>query len=102
MKNYAEMTNVEIDRTIFELKFGKLGTDKDALRFWNDGKFRPCNSWSDAGPIIQKNKIDLCFGDLVHETLKGSCMAHYDEYSFTHDNPLRAAMIVFLMMHENE
>lgn len=106
MKNYAEMTNVEIDRTIFELKFGKLGTDKDALRFWNDGNFRPCNSWSDAGPIIEKHLICLA-ADVFAEPQDGGKWVAQPAYGWQHervrhDNPLRAAMIVFLMMHEND
>lgn len=122
MKNYAEMSDFEINWRVFETLFGgspdfKEG-EKSSMVLTSEeydvqmgeyvtieavrGEFNPCNSWSHAGPIIEENKIDLKFGDDVHETLKGCCMAYSETHSATHDNPLRAAMIVFLMIHEND
>lgn len=56
-----------------------------------------CNSWADAGPIIEKHRIAI-------EPAKQSEVwaAQHDEFTFfyAHKNPLRAAMIVYLMMHD--
>ncbi|KMV68210.1 hypothetical protein AI29_10015, partial [bacteria symbiont BFo2 of Frankliniella occidentalis] len=59
------------------------------------GSFDPCNSWADAGPIIQENRISLFASDD-----EGKWMAQFINYKTVHmdKNPLRAAMIVFLMM----
>ncbi|MBD8155013.1 phage protein NinX family protein [Pantoea agglomerans] len=68
-------------------------------------EFDPCNSWTDAGPIIMGNKITI-----LHDEQLGWCagVAYWvDGYEFgfskceyAHPNPLRAAMIAFLMMQE--
>lgn len=59
-------------------------------------EFDPCNSWADAGPIIGEENISLIFG-----------FGHWDAMSPDGEslqteevNPLRAAMIVFLIMQE--
>lgn len=68
------------------------------IRNSNGKNFDPCNSWADAGPIISKYNISLIFG-----------FGHWDAMSADGEslkseevNPLRAAMIVFLMMQENK
>jgi len=69
-----------------------------------------CNSWADAGPIITENQISIIFdADPVieppahwvmcrHVSDKGDITEHYG----MPDSPLRAAMIVFLMMQEKK
>ena len=98
--NYAEMSDDKINLQVFECLFGSIGEDRDMLRIWQQGKFQPCNSWADAGPIIEANEISL---NSVYEG--GPCwlsVAGDDgELGHTDTNPLRAAMIVFLMMQEN-
>lgn len=73
--------------------------------------FDPCTSWADAGPIIKDNKISLNYchheGEwIVHiEGLMNEgcwCWAIDPEYYSYSNNPLRAAMIVFLMMKDGE
>ncbi|WP_241609674.1 phage protein NinX family protein [Rosenbergiella australiborealis] len=68
-------------------------------------RFDPCNSWADAGPIIQDNGINLMASKVVDSgglkeweamSYEGNCH-HWGEL-----NPLRAAMIVFLMMKGGE
>lgn len=83
----------------------------DDINPWE--QYAPCNSWTDAGPIIQDNGIGIV---RVDEASCGTCgvigrwhavgpvdwaygecdsdVAHWDK------NPLRAAMIVFLTMRE--
>ncbi|HAT2827282.1 TPA: DUF2591 domain-containing protein [Klebsiella oxytoca] len=73
------------------------------------GGFDPCNEPTDAWPIVVENKISLVW---IAETSRW-CASHggnaeseywgWDECPDVHHesiNPLRAAMIVFLMMHE--
>ena len=70
--------------------------------------FDPCNSWADAGPIIQENKISLhalMFGDgwmaeyTGHEYDVNDCF-EVDHHEAHDRNPRRAGLIVFLMMKE--
>jgi len=119
--NYDKMSDFEINRKVLEIKTGvkPLGYAHDA-----DGRsacvvlhgnhyawFDFCNSWADAGPIIQQNLIDLEaifeFTDESEEQLEptGLWAARAVVKGFIHPraedkNPLRAAMIVFLMMQE--
>lgn len=64
------------------------------------GGFEPVNSWIDAGPIIEKGLIALS----PQKTSEGGCKwfafsCHDINYKQVADNnPLRAAMICFLMM----
>lgn len=91
--NYADMSDYEINLKVLGKQFGRLGDDKDMVRIWEQGKFQPCNSWADAGPIIEKYGICLI-------PLKKGWLTGINGVDVKHDNPLRAAMIVFLMMQE--
>ncbi len=98
--NYADMSDYEINLKVLGKQFGQLGDDKDMVRIWEQGKFQPCNSWADAGPIIESNSISI---DAIYEgTTKWLAFCGDDcEFRFVDANPLRAAMIVFLMMQES-
>lgn len=67
-------------------------------------EFDPCNSWADAGPIILENKIDITFEG--REPWQHKCIAISPKIiggvrkACLHKNPLRAAMTVFLAMHD--
>ena len=57
-----------------------------------------CNSWADAGPIIESNKLDFTWFMDRERVL----VAHEPTDTIHQStNPLRAAMIVFLMMKDN-
>lgn len=101
--NYSEMSDFEIDLEVFQSEFGPIGSDKDMWRVWKQGKFRPCESWSDAGPIIAENGLTLiklqsgiwvCVSEFIDVNSERS--------SASDKNPLRAAMIVFLMRAEGD
>ncbi|MDF3798060.1 phage protein NinX family protein [Enterobacter hormaechei subsp. xiangfangensis] len=64
--------------------------------------FDPCNNPADAWPIITANKISLYAMSEADKRGGWGAEAFHpnDAYSFN-DNPLRAAMIVFLMMQES-
>lgn len=107
--SYNEMTDLEINKAVskyfkshvFPNIFGepvRLEPDPAATYTGNDFDevaFDPCNSWADAGPIIQKCRITLD-ADLDIWFARDENNVHTDE------NPLRAAMIVFLMMQEEK
>lgn len=92
--NYSEMLDFEINVQVAEV------TGKHADY---------CNSWADAGPIIAENKISL---NWYESEGKWTAAGDYEmedgvwdweklpESDASHANPLRAAMIVFLMMQE--
>ncbi|EOW6646169.1 phage protein NinX family protein [Cronobacter muytjensii] len=62
-------------------------------------RFDPCNNAADAWPIIAYNGINILW-DWNDDGLHGASANPIWEYE--HENVLRAAMIVFLMMQENQ
>lgn len=122
--NYSELTDFEINCAIaitlgmsHAFFFPKSEDDfcegiepKGRGPIWQSGKyevkgyrvsngncFNPCNSWADAGPIISANKISVEFYDCG---LSLAFSLNNMECNQEDNNPLRAAMIVFLMMQE--
>ena len=119
MKNYEKMSDFEVNRAVacrldgndldifgrpmfasdcyFSVPSGssvewhQFGCDESKL-------FDPCNNPSDAMPILIEMKIGL-------KWVNGSCTAssvmrgYHESIS---DNPLRAAMVVFLMTQEQK
>ncbi|MBD8181659.1 DUF2591 family protein [Pantoea agglomerans] len=121
--NYAEMSDFEVNKAVAVALGGVATTDYRGLAIYDMGEsqslvvyqcmhskgdFLPCNSWADAGPIIAENQISLVFdADLMieppahwvmcrHVNNNGDVAEHYAQPN----KPLRAAMIVFLMMQE--
>ena len=71
----------------------------------NGNMFNPCNNPSDAWPIIAESKICLAF-DVFAEPQDGGGWVASPAYGWEservrHDNPLRAAMMLFLKMQES-
>lgn len=99
--NYAQMSDFEISVRVGDLKgvrWANLDENYNPLSIWNGDDlcaFDPCNSWADAGPIIQECRITLD-ADLDIWFARDENNVH------TSVNPLRAAMIVFLMMQEDK
>ncbi len=104
MKNYAEMTDDQINDAV-AIARGTLIRKGKALSLYQvegaDLCTDFCNSWSDAGSIIQNSQISL---DAIYEGGPRWLSFAGDDGEFRHTdaNPLRAAMIVFLMMREND
>lgn len=67
------------------------------------GKFNPCNSWADAGPIIQEYGIELTYDGI---SWSASChlrgIKAYNDWKNYPESPCRLAMIVFLMIQESK
>lgn len=111
MTDYSKMSDFDISKMVLiALGYKPAYEDESCISFLSsnerkdvgDGgvkrfKFDPCNNPADAWPIIAENKINIDFRD----SLKAGPMAKMsrDNGIYAVDkNPLRAAMIAFLMM----
>lgn len=113
---YAEMSDFEINKAVgeiilkgrWECKPNCSGNYSDSWYYGSVDTFVTpypqlpdyCYSWADAGPIIEGAEIGLV------RVADGWCAtndaATYEGIYFVNSNPLRAAMIVFLMMQEEK
>jgi hypothetical protein len=108
MKDYSKMSDFEINKAVAAC----LGVE---VQGWNGkifgsverkidnvtsviGVIDYCNSPSDAWPIMDEHKIGLAF--VNGEWRASSVKAGYHEYS--DKSSLKAAMIVYLMMKDEE
>ncbi|RYM55633.1 phage protein NinX family protein [Serratia proteamaculans] len=115
MTDYSRMSDFEINKAVAIMAghhcyYGDGGYTNDGVNVTVKGNgiigwFNPCNNPADAWPIILENKITIFWGGgiPVAKTIDGYLgrtpicnNVHVDR------NPLRAAMIVFLMMKETE
>lgn len=107
--NYEDMSNKQINKKVAVVNGLKESPVSDMM--YGDGlvvyphsnevNFDPCNNPSDAWPIIVENEIDIYFNSSDgHGAYK-----HIDNNSGIDTpckNPLRAAMICFLKMKDEE
>lgn len=114
--NFANLTDFQINWRVLEIKSGKkpLNYPHNAdgrsvgIRDVNDNYhwYDFCNDWADSGPIIAANKISLDFDADGYEPPQNVwCRASSPcgkIYYGSENEPLRAAMIVFLMTQEKE
>ncbi|WP_374063506.1 phage protein NinX family protein [Klebsiella quasipneumoniae subsp. similipneumoniae] len=95
--DYSKMSDFEINwKVAFHIG---LRTVEKA----ESGDFNPCNNVSDAWPIIVSNKISLYAFKEEAADRRGAWGAEGCEITSPfhfNDNPLRAAMTVFLMMQD--
>ncbi|MCP4321484.1 MAG: DUF2591 domain-containing protein [Alteromonadales bacterium] len=85
--NYNELSDFEINKLVAEKLTGK------------ESIFVPdyCNNPSDAWPIIVDNRITVAPYD---DASQGWSATYDTSFFIDDDNPLRAAMIVYLMMNK--
>ena len=114
MKDYSSMSDFEINKAVFVKKqYYDEVIDKPvrdgASVHCGDGcnwrEFDPCNNPADAWPIIVENGITLAFQDGNWWADNLAYWIDGVEWSIggiIDKNPLRAAMIVFLMMKDGE
>ncbi|EED5837247.1 DUF2591 domain-containing protein [Salmonella enterica subsp. enterica serovar Minnesota] len=119
--DYSQLSDFEINVAVFEAihngspdyKEGENG-DMVFVSFEGDivngdaveveverGSFNPCANPADAWPIIMENMISVCAYKRANPGMKAWSWWEADsfgEHITLDDNPLRAAMIVFLMM----
>ena len=112
--NYAEMSDFEINKLVTKhlLTDGwKYNEKEKGFIFESDGYFYRiydyCNNPSDAWQIIVENDIMLnpnCADSLwkAEQGFRVKPSSFYDVATCYDKNPLRAAMIVFLMMNEDK
>lgn len=108
MKNYSEMSDHQINVLVAKALDGHADDKFPVQRRLQ--VFDPCNSWADGGAIIAERQISIIFdADLVIEPPAHWVVCqHVDkngrfcEYYGQPSSPLRAAMIVFLMINEAE
>jgi hypothetical protein len=103
MTDYSQLSDFEINKrvakSIYSVSFVEPLSRTVSV---SGGKrlFDPCNNPADAWPIITGNRINIRFG------AEGmACESQFMQYGHEsvechHANPLRAAMIVYLMMQE--
>ena len=95
MKDYSAMSDFEINKEVAL----KLGVEWSAVTDGNRLVYHTndfCNNPADAWPIILKHKINIDH----RESIKAGAMAKIsgcNEVYAVNDNPLRAAMEVYLM-----
>ncbi len=111
--NYSEMKDHEINAAVGEAIGwnAKFIHQDDSVTFRDDlgrlrGRKNYCNSWADAGPIIFNHGISIMKDSGLHLWCATSSAYWADGCEWQmgpevmDSNPLRAAMIVFLMMQE--
>lgn len=115
--DYSKLSDFEVNLKLAHILLGKdnydWNSDKkevylagiDGGDFLPNGYFDPCNNPADAWPIITANRIGIIPAP-EHGAWRAANRvigANSDPRYFTqHANPLRAAMIVFLIMQESD
>lgn len=104
--DYSKLSDFDIN-----LRVAEIVVDYDCISrlpytdmavHWGDGAnwyvFNPCNNPADAWPIITSNRIGIVPG-----TATDKWAAHHGDWdiAIADVNPLRAAMIIFLMMQDS-
>ena len=105
MKDYGKMSDFEINKAVATA----LGMDVSGATEENNMMYDyvrdVCNNPSDAWPIMKESLIGVTpdeDGVTMHFYGDWTARAHCKNLQFTDKNPLRAAMIVYLMMKEAE
>ena len=108
--DYSKLSDFDISRRIGNLtdvEWAELEGNYHPLCVWKSGRlevFDPCNNAADAWPIIQQNLISLKPVSLFVGVKGWLAWRGGDKFcaKAVGNNPLRAAMIVYLMMQESE
>ncbi|RJT47219.1 phage protein NinX family protein [Rahnella woolbedingensis] len=110
MKDYSAMSDDEIAMEIFLLNLcesaRKLAISRgmnhhDVLRGGGEwSKYDPCNNPADAWPIIMANHIGIMPFKSGAATAWPTSIGLLSNFHVKHENPLRAAMICYLMMKD--
>lgn len=106
MNKYSELSDDAVNAMVFISLYGEGSLkDKDMRRYFSRVDY--CNNPADAMPIIIENEISLIFDTGCKEWASGDAY-WVDGYEWQvggavrKNNPLRAAMEVFLMMKDAE
>lgn len=101
--DYSKMSDFEINKCVAKIYGGfaltlAVHNEPPSGKSFDPGRFDPCNNPADAWPIIVEERIRL--NPILYT--KWIAEDYLEDFSFTDINPLRAAMIVFLMMQESK
>lgn len=97
--DYSQLSDRDIDGLVLQEIYGTQAKDKDIMRAWMRGGFKYTTNPADAWPIILKNCISLVW-DCAEDGSSDwwNAFDQFDDCRVQYQsNPLRAAMIVFLM-----
>lgn len=113
--DYSKMSDFEINLRVAEIVVDYECISRlpytDMAVHWGDGAnwhvFNPCNNPADAWPIIVENSISIindkdCFPRATNDSFLFINDQFDDCIHWCGRNPLKAAMIVFLMMQESK
>lgn len=109
--DYSKLSDFEINKCVAKIHGGfaltlAVHNEPPSGKSFDPGRFDPCNNPADAWPIIVANNIDI-----IQDNGQGCALATNsaiqmflgDDVHISQDeNPLRAAMIVFLKMQESK
>ncbi|ENK8484123.1 TPA: DUF2591 family protein [Enterobacter hormaechei] len=101
--DYSQLSDFEINQRVSNAIPGRFIFYPDYV--WDsewEKTFDPCNKAADAWPIITDNKISIYAAILGDSRGEWGAEASLTEHYHFHNNPLRAAMVVFLMIQENQ
>ncbi len=103
MNKYHDKSDFEINKAVAECKYGIGCTGKtqggDVIVFTDSftAVFDPCNNPADAMPIINEYGISLMYQEREFQVATND-----GNYYCCMSNPLKAAMVIFLMMKDTE
>lgn len=113
--DYSQLSDFEINKRVAQLHGGFALTlavhdETPSGKSFDPGRFDPCNNPADAWPIISGHKLSIINADdewlcvpedtAVDGITGDDVQMIYSGDGHIHANPLRAAMIVFLMMQD--
>lgn len=110
MNKYTELSDFEVNKKVAYLflndGYYEIDSYRQEVMYFRSGSgkglyrdYDPCNTPSDAMPIIIENKIGL--SPMYHSNKWTADCLDYDFIS-VNKNPLRAAMELFLLMKDAE
>lgn len=103
MKDYSAMSDYLINQHVAESLTGRYLYFPDYV--WDseeEKRFDPCNNPADAWPIIMANHIGIMPFKSGAATAWPTSIGLLSNFHVKHENPLRAAMICYLMMKDAE
>ena len=108
--NYKEMSDFEINLAAAKARYHQVEfiAEKEWVAVMGSGyRFDPCSNPLDAWPIILDNGISINKWDKsdsfwTADVERPKACDEYNTIEVKHENPLRAAMICFLLMKDAE
>lgn len=103
MKDYSAMNDYLINQHVAESLTGRYLYFPDYV--WDseeEKRFDPCNNPADAWPILMANHIGIMPFKSGAATAWPTSIGLLSNFHVKHENPLRAAMIVYLMKKDAE